>query len=171
MDIQGLLTEFQRIGLIVELGSVGKLRINGPAHPEAALLIAALTKHKAQVIAALSAPVPSLPPLAEGYERIPLEAGEEPFLIEAPHDLEDWKEPNRNERWADKRQLAQTAADLVAQQTPRGVAYRMAIIAGYTAKEAGYIAKLMRDGDWRKILEEKYTMPRVDKLAALLVAA
>ena len=82
------------------------------------------------------------------------------------------KSRDRNERWAEKRQLAQTAADLVAQQTPRGVAYRMAIIASYTAKEAGYITKMIRDGDWRSILEdEQYIMPKVDKLAALLAAA
>jgi hypothetical protein len=112
-----------------------------------------------------------LPPLADGYERIALNAGEEPFLIEAPHAPDDWTDPERNEAWASKRQLAQTAADLAAQDIKGRVAYRMATIAGYTSKEAGYIAKLIRDGDWRAILEEKHTMPKADRLAALLAAA
>lgn len=170
MDVVTLLADFQRIGLIVELSGAGKLRIDGPAHPEAAALIATLTKHKAEVIAALSAPAP-LPPVADGFERIALNAGEEPFLIVAPHDPSDWTDPERNEAWADKRQLAQTAADMAAQNVAGRVAYRMATIAGYTAKEAGYIAKLIRDGDWRAILEEKHVMPKPDRLAALLAAA
>jgi hypothetical protein len=112
-----------------------------------------------------------LPPVADGFERIALNAGEEMFLIEAPHAPEDWTDPERKEAWASKRQLAQTAADLAAQAIVGKQAYRMATIAGYTAKEAGYIAKLIRDGDWRAILEEKHVMPKPDRLAALLAAA
>jgi hypothetical protein len=81
-----------------------------------------------------------------------LTPGAEPFKIEAPHAPDDWQDPERNERWADKRQLAQTAADLAAQNVIGREAYHMAVIAGYTAKEAGYIAKLIRTGDWRAIL-------------------
>ncbi len=164
MDILGLLADFQRIGFIVELGSAGKLRVDGPAHPEAAQLIATLAKHKAQVIAALSAP-------ASGYERFPLVPNAEQFLIEAPHDPADWQEPERKEGWADKRQLAQIAADLAAQNVIGREAYHMATYAGYTAKEAGYVAKMIRTGEWRPLLESSPIMPKADRLAALLMAA
>ncbi len=122
----------------------------------------------APIVAITPAP---LPPVADGYERIALNAGEEMFLIEAPHDPNDWTDPERNEAWASKRQLAQAAADMAAQDIKGRVAYRVATIAGYTAKESGYIAKLIRDGDWRAILEEKHVMLKPDRLAALLAAA
>ena len=170
MDVVSLLADFQRINFIVELTGAGKLRIDGPAHPEAAALIATLTRHKAEVIALLSAPS-LLPPVADGFERIALNAGEEIFLIVAPHLTDDWTDPERNEAWASKRQLAQCAADLAAQDIKGRVAYRMATIAGYTARESGHIAKMIRTGDWRAMLEEKHVMPKVDRLAALLAAA
>ncbi len=139
----------------------------GPA-PEIAIKQAAIVIEKPIIIAApIVATAPAtLPPVADGYERIALNAGEEPFLIEAPHAPDDWTDPERNEAWASKRQLAQAAADMAAQNVAGRVAYRMATIAGYTAKEAGYIAKLIRDGDWRANLEEKHVMPKPDRLAA-----
>ena len=100
-----------------------------------------------------------------------LTPGDEPFLIVAPHDPADWTDPERNERWADKRQLAQTASDLAAQNVIGREAYHMAAVAGYTGKESGYIAKMIRTGEWRAILEDKHIMPKVDRLAALLAAA
>jgi hypothetical protein len=143
----------------------------GPA-AEIAQKQAAIVKEKPISIAAptvVTTPAP-LPPVEDGCERIALNAGQELFLIEAPHAPDDWQDPERNERWADKRQLAQTAADLAAQGVIGREAYYMATYAGYTGKEAGYIAKMIRDGDWRPILEDKHTMPKADRLAALLAA-
>ncbi len=104
--------------------------------------------------------------------RIPLPgyAEDEMFLIEAIHG-DEWLDPERNEKWAPRKQLAQTASDLAGQNVVPKEAYRMAVFAGYTGKEAGYIAKMIRDGDWRPILEDNHVMKKTDKLAALLVAA
>jgi hypothetical protein len=149
----------------------------GPA-PEIAIKQAAFVKEKpisiaAPTVATAPAPLPPapLPPVADGYERIALNAGEEIFLIEAPHDPDDWQDPDRIERWASKRQQAECAAELSAQSIVGKQAYRMATIAGYTAPEAGYIAKLIRTGEWRAILEEKYVARKTDRLAVLLAAA
>lgn len=84
--------------------------------------------------------------------------GEEPFLIEAPHDPDDWRDPDRIGNWAPKVQLAQTAQALDDQGVVGQQAYRMAAIAGYTSKEAGYIAKLIRTGNWRSLLEAPVKM-------------
>jgi hypothetical protein len=67
--------------------------------------------------------------------------------------------------------MAQTAADLAAQSIVGKQAFRMCTIAGFTSPEAGYIAKLIRTGEWRAILEEKYVAQKTDRLAALLAAA
>ncbi len=141
MDITALLADLRGLGLIVELNSAGKLRIDGPDHPDAARLIDRLTKHKAQVVAVLSAPSP-------GYSRFAL--SEDVFLINAPHMDIDLTDPERVEPWADKRQLAQTAKDLAAQGVVSKEVYRMATYAGYTGKEAAYVAKMVRDGDWAR---------------------
>ncbi len=107
-----------------------------------------------------------------GYTRIPLPgyAEDELFLIEAIHG-EEWLDPERIEKWAPKKQLAQTASDLARQNVVPKEAYGMCVFAGFTGKEAGYIAKLVRDGDWRAILEEKHCTPPTDRLAALLESA
>ncbi len=167
MDILGLLADLRGLGLIVEL-SAGKVSVIGPFHPDAVPLIATLKERKAEVIAALTSPLP----VADGYTRIPLPsyAEEEMFFIEAIHG-DDYLDAECVKQWSPKAQLAETARDLALQNIVPREAYRMALFAGYSPGEAAYIAKMVKTGTWRAILEEKSIMPKVDRLAALLAAA
>lgn len=79
----------------------------------------------------------------------PLDPGTEPWTIECIPYPSRWLEGQRNEQWATRQSLYEVACQMDDQGITGKDKYRMAIWAGFTCKEAAYIAKLVRTGEWR----------------------